>query len=114
MAALVDMLEAVDHVDEMLAGLSRQAFEEDRTTQRAVERCLEIVSEASRRLTAEQRRQDPDVPWRSMADMGNVLRHEYHRVAASVVWSTARSLGDLRPVLLRLIADARGARPTAP
>ena len=110
------MLEACDHVADMIEGKDRAAFEADRTIRRAVERCLEIVSEASRRLTATQTGSSPEIPWRSMADMGNVLRHEYHRVAASVVWSTARSLDDLRPVLVRLIAELEenAPSPTAP
>ena len=52
----------------------------------AVERCLERISEASRRLPQEARTTQPHIPWRKVADIGNVLRHEYDDVADAEVW----------------------------
>lgn len=51
-------------------------------------RCLEIVSEASRRLRAETKSRHPGVPWRQIADARNVYRHSYHRVTLDIVWLT--------------------------
>ena len=52
----------------------------------AVERCLERISEASRRLPQEVKATQPHIPWRKVADIGNVLRHEYDDVADAEVW----------------------------
>jgi uncharacterized protein with HEPN domain len=54
---------------------------------RAVERELEIISEASRHIPADLQEAAPEVPWREIAGIGIVLRHEYQRVADKIVWS---------------------------
>ena len=74
--------EMIDHIDYVLAktqDLSAAEFRTDRDTRQSVERSLEIISEASRRLPAELRQMRPDIPWRQVSDLGNVLRHNYFR-----------------------------------
>lgn len=53
-------------------------------------RCLEIISEASRRLPGELKARHPSISWRQMAAAGNVYRHDYEDVAAQFVWDTVR------------------------
>ncbi len=69
-------------------GLTFAAFADDQRTNYAVVRCLEIVSEASRRLSADTKARHPDVQWREIADAGNFYRHSYHRVTLDIVWGT--------------------------
>lgn len=55
--------------------------------QAAFERYLEIISEASRHVPEEWKsRYGKDVPWRSIADFGNVLRHVYDKVDVKALW----------------------------
>jgi uncharacterized protein with HEPN domain len=63
----------------------------------AVTRCLEIISEASRRLPPELKDRHPHIRWRGMAGAGNVYRHEYERVLDRAVWDTVHE--SLRPLL---------------
>ena len=53
-----------------------------------VTRCLEIISEASRRLPEELKARHPAIEWREMAASGNFYRHEYEDVAARRVSDT--------------------------
>lgn len=53
--------------------------------QRAIERGLEIISEASRGIPDERKSEHPEVPWVEIAGIGNILRHEYHRVEPVIV-----------------------------
>ena len=62
------------------------AFKDDMLRLYAVIRCLEIISEASRRLPDELKARHPEIAWARMAGAGNVYRHEYEDVAASFVW----------------------------
>jgi uncharacterized protein with HEPN domain len=55
-----------------------------------VTRCLEIVSEASRRVDAATIERHPGIPWREMADAGNVYRHGYDSVSPRRLWHTVR------------------------
>jgi len=72
-----------------LSQLDRTAFAEDRRTFHAVTRCLEIISEASRRVAPEVKARHPQIPWRDIADAGNLYRHEYDNVSADRVFKTA-------------------------
>jgi uncharacterized protein with HEPN domain len=55
--------------------------------QRAVERGLEIISEASRHLPADLKSRAPGIPWRQIAAIGNLLRHEYQRADVMATWN---------------------------
>lgn len=57
---------------QFLQGLSFDAFRDDTRTVYAVTRCLEIISEASRRLPSEMKARYPSIPWKDMAGAGNV------------------------------------------
>jgi uncharacterized protein with HEPN domain len=72
----------------------------------AVTRCLEIISEASRRLPDEVKARHPSIAWREMAAAGNIYRHEYEDVAARRVWRTLTvSLPLLRAAIERELAS---------
>lgn len=79
-------------------GLSEDAFSRDRKTFYAVTRCLEIISEASRRLRGAQQDAFPDIRWRQIEDSGNAFRHVYQHVAESRVWATIH--GELDELIL--------------
>jgi len=51
-----------------------------------VERCIEIVSEASKHIPEDLKRAHPEIPWRRLADIGNRIRHAYHAVDAEILW----------------------------
>jgi uncharacterized protein with HEPN domain len=66
----------------------------------AVLRNLEIVSEASRRISDELKERYPGVPWTGIAGAGNVYRHDYDEIDDRIVWDTAtRGLEPLRDLL---------------
>jgi uncharacterized protein with HEPN domain len=56
----------------------------------AITRCLEIISEASRRLPAELKARHPSIAWNEMAAAANVYRHDYADVSARRIWATLR------------------------
>ena len=63
----------------------------------AITRCLEIISEASRRLSPEMKARHPEIPRRKVSGSGNIYRHEYEDVAHRLVWGTVHeSLPALR------------------
>jgi len=61
----------------------------------AVIRCLEIISEASRRLSDEIKDRNPHIPWVNMAGAGNVYRHDYEDVADETVQGSLEPLLDV-------------------
>lgn len=71
-----------------VAGMNYEAFKDDTLRLYAATRCLEIISEASRRLPDALKARHPSIEWREMAAAGNIYRHEYEDVAARRVWRT--------------------------
>jgi uncharacterized protein with HEPN domain len=71
--------------------ISLQEFETDWQRQWLVERGIEIISEASRHLTDEMKARHPEIPWQKVAAIGNVLRHNYEKIAAPVIWKLAQT-----------------------
>jgi len=104
--ALRDILHHIDLATDFVAGVDRAAFDADLRTIYAVTRCLEIISEASRRLPDDLKVRPPSIAWKQMAGAGNVYRHEYGDVAARYVWDTVQlALPPLRAVIERELAE---------
>jgi len=83
------MLEAILDIERITTAKTFEAYAADRVTRRAVKRCIEIVSEASRRLPADLRASHPAIPWAKIAGIGNVLRHDYDVVNDATIWHAA-------------------------
>lgn len=110
---LFDILNAILHVESIVAGTSERAFAADLLRLRALERELEIISEASRRISDDDKRRFPAIPWRRIADIGNVLRHQYEDIDPTLIWRVAADhLGELKAAVEILYAEAK--RPSDP
>ncbi|WOK09760.1 DUF86 domain-containing protein [Imperialibacter roseus] len=70
-------------------GKDQHSFDEDFLTQDAIVRQLEIIGEATKRISKEYRSKFPNIPWSDMAGMRDVLIHDYIDVDLNVVWKTA-------------------------
>jgi uncharacterized protein with HEPN domain len=86
--ALRDILENIALARSFAEGLTFAEFQADRRTAYAVTRCLEIISEASRRLTTELEERHPDIDWIKVAASGNIYRHGYQAVRDDILWNT--------------------------
>jgi uncharacterized protein with HEPN domain len=75
-----DILDAIALIDQFTSGMDFRAFRSDPMAVAAVERKLQIVSEAAIRLGEEAERLCPDLPWRDIRGLGNQLRHAYERI----------------------------------
>lgn len=93
---LRDILENIEKAREFTDGMTREEFAADSKTLYATIRALEIISEASRRISDTIKDRHPDLPWRQISDAGNVYRHVYLAVDAERIWSTiSQGLGPL-------------------
>jgi uncharacterized protein with HEPN domain len=87
---LADIVEAIERIRRVLAGVSLETFEQSWEKRWLVERGMEVLSEASRHLTSELKARHPEIPWQKVADIGNVLRHAYDHVAPDVLWKVVQ------------------------
>jgi uncharacterized protein with HEPN domain len=85
---LIDIQHHIEMAQRFVAGTNYESFKDDDLRLYAVTRCLEIISEASRRLPDELKARHASIEWRDMAAAGNIYRHEYEDVSAVRVWRT--------------------------
>jgi uncharacterized protein with HEPN domain len=85
----------------------RPGFRDDLTRLYAVTGCLEIISEASRRVSEAVKRRHPEIRSREMAGAGSVYRHDYEDVAAHRVSDTVqKALPPLRSAVEQELDDS--------
>jgi uncharacterized protein with HEPN domain len=84
---LYDIDTAISEIQDLLTGKTFADVVANRPTQRAFERNLEIVSEASRHVPPAFRAGHPEIPWTDIATLGNILRHAYHKTDLEALWS---------------------------
>ncbi len=85
--------------------LSFQKFKEDRKTIDAVIRNFEIIGEASSKIPGEFRGKYPEVPWKSLIGLRNILIHDYMGVDFNAVWENIRKeLSPLKKQVKAVIA----------
>jgi uncharacterized protein with HEPN domain len=86
----------------------RQAFFDDMKCQDAVMRNLAVIGEAVKKLPASIRSQHPEVHWKEIAGMRDVLIHDYVSVDIALVWDTVqRDLPILRSAVRQLLDEGR-------
>ena len=102
---LRDIVDAIEQIDKLLAGQRFSDLEADRVLKAAFERFLEILSEASRHIPDDLKQRAPEIPWRRIGDIGNHLRHAYHRTDAEILWNIHADgeLHSLRSAIVRFL-----------
>jgi uncharacterized protein with HEPN domain len=86
-----DILQTMDRLEAKIAGKTFADFENHWELCFIVQRGIEIISEATRRIPDDAKAIRPEIDWRSVANIGNVLRHEYHTISNKVIWDVVMS-----------------------
>ena len=105
---LRDILEGVEEILAFTAGMDEHSFAADAKTLKAVLADFAIIGEAATHLPEGVMNSHPEVPWRSMRAMRNVVIHAYFHVEPAIVWETIQN--DLPGVAARI----RSILDTAP
>jgi uncharacterized protein with HEPN domain len=85
-ASLFDMLRAAEATLSHVSGKSREDYERNQLLRHAVERSIEIIGEAARRLSKEFRDRNPQIPWQAVMATRHILAHDYDEVDNDIVW----------------------------
>jgi len=104
-----DILESVQSIEDFTRGFTFETFEQDARTIAAVERKLQIISEAAIRLGDRAEALCPGLPWHNIRGLGNGLRHEYHRIDMATIWNTVtEGLPPLKAAIVKILGQSRG------
>jgi uncharacterized protein with HEPN domain len=109
---LHDMLEAIEGIEITVVVMTFPEYEGSWQVRRAVERGVEIISEASRHVPEELKQRYPHIYWREIAGIGNLLRHEYGRIDDRIMWRVVQKyLPELKLVVLDMLEPQGRPKP---
>ncbi len=83
---LDDIAQAVRKINSYVSALNQKQFSEDERTIDAVVRNLEVVGEAVKNLPDEIRKKHPEVDWKKIAGLRDILIHEYYGIDIEIIW----------------------------
>jgi uncharacterized protein with HEPN domain len=98
--SLIDIANAIERISRYTNEISKLELETNDEKLSAILYQITIIGEATKRLSQPFRQQHPEIPWREMAGMRDVIVHEYDQLDLDVVWDVVESK---LPELLNLI-----------
>lgn len=101
-----DILESIFKIQEYIKEVDEQAFAQNSEKQDAVIRRLEIIGEAVKSISSETREKYPQVRWREIAGMRDIIVHQYFGVSIELIWRFAQTdLIALREEISKIVAQ---------
>jgi uncharacterized protein with HEPN domain len=101
---LEDILVAIKKIDAYSRGLTLVRLKRDKMVIDAIVRNLEIIGEASKNIPNKIRDKSPDIEWKKICGLRDILAHEYFGVDVQILWDIIRSkLPDLKKKITRLL-----------
>ena len=90
-AYIKDILEAIDRIESYTTNLTFDVFSESRLYQDAIVRNLEIIGEAVKRLPKKLIEKYPEIEWKKIAGLRDILIHAYFGIDAEIVWDVVEN-----------------------
>jgi len=106
---LHDILQAIERVETVTSGKTLAEFSADWRLSYIVQRAIEIISKAARPIPASHQAVRPEIPWRQVMGIGNVLRHEYQGLSDAIIWRVVVDELPRLKLAVESIARADGA-----
>ncbi|MEB3290690.1 MAG: DUF86 domain-containing protein [Leptolyngbya sp.] len=102
--ALIDILTAIQQTLKYIQSVDRERLQQDDEKQAAILYRLIIIGEATKRLSGNLRQQFPEVPWKQMAGLRDVVIHDYDELDFDILWNVVYvNLPDILPKIQKIL-----------
>lgn len=106
------ILDAISRIEEYSYKMEYKDFKDNRLVQDGIIRQIEIIGEATKKLSKETREKNPGIPWNDMAGMRDKLIHDYFGVDTDAVWDTVeKDIPSLKGKLKNIIETKGRQKP---
>lgn len=110
---VVDMLRAIDKIGRFTEGLDLASFSDSEMVVDAVLKNLEVLGEAARNVPDEVRNAHPEIPWKRIVGLRNIVAHAYFGVDLENVWKiVGENVPEVRPSVEALLAELESTERT--
>ncbi len=113
---LEDMLQSMNRIEEYMGDLDFNKFKQNYMVVDAIIRNFEIIGEASKNIPADVQKKYPEIPWKKMYGLRNLISHEYFGIDYEMIWEIAKNnLPQNRVDLIEVIREEKaqgGGKPT--
>ncbi|MBU1006964.1 MAG: DUF86 domain-containing protein [Candidatus Omnitrophica bacterium] len=101
---LMDIIGAIEKIEEFTQGIKAEDFEKDEKTKFAVIRALEVIGEAAKKIPLPVKNKYPQIPWPAITGMRDKLIHEYFGVNVKVIWNTVKEdIPSIKPLINQMV-----------
>ena len=105
---LDDILEAIEKIDAYKKGYSYQKFTSNSMMVDAILRNLEIIGEATKKIPADHKNAQPQIPWKKIAGIRDILIHEYFGVNLEIIWDVViNKLPELKEAVKKIKSEKK-------
>ena len=108
---LMDIKNECDYLSNRTHDITFEEFLKNEDLKKAFVRSLEIIGEATKKIPDDIRKQYPQIKWKSISGMRDILIHEYFGVDYQVVWKTVTTrIPELKIVIDSIINALKSKR----
>lgn len=105
---LDDILEAIGKIESYTKGMSRLEFQNNPLVADAVARNLGIIGEAVKKLPADLKRKHPEIEWKKIAGLRDLLVHEYFGINMEIIWDiTTNKIPQLKESIKKITKELK-------
>ena len=99
-ALVLDIISAAEDILGFIKGYDYESFSENKMLRYAVERQLQVIGEAAKGLSDSFRSSLPEIPWKAVIGLRNIIAHDYGEILTERIWLVASR--DLNGLLQKL------------
>ncbi len=106
---ILDILESIKSIEEFSKDLTKEKLSKDDLRQSAIIRKIEIIGESVKNFPSSFKEKYPEIPWKDIAGIRDVIIHGYFRVDLNTIWKVIKEdLPDLKNKILKIKKDLEG------